>query len=185
MRPLGRRLGFWVWPLLCRFGQNRSRSRRGGKVGISRLWRDFQGSVGAGGNLLLVFAGFHAPAFSTALFGCRADQLFSRTGYSAPLREGRSGSRRFHPGVRGSLPCFPPGVLRNRVLSICHHRSPIATVLSLSTTRSVCTVKIQFRSRPAGAPKCRPFLRRRHAELAVEFPDVLLPQKGIGALHAW
>ena len=43
------------------------RSRRGGKVGISRLWRDFQGSVGAGGNLLLVFAGFHAPAFSTAL----------------------------------------------------------------------------------------------------------------------
>ena len=41
--------------------------RRGGKVGISRLLRDFQGSVGAGGNLLLVFTGFHAPVFSTAL----------------------------------------------------------------------------------------------------------------------
>ena len=33
--------------------------------------------MGAGENLLSVFAGFLAPAFSTALFGCRADQLFS------------------------------------------------------------------------------------------------------------
>src|ERR1035441_4015504 len=45
--------------------------------------RDFQGSVEAGGNLLLVFAGFHAPAFSTALLGCRADQLFSRGAIAA------------------------------------------------------------------------------------------------------
>jgi hypothetical protein len=45
--------------------------RRGGKVEITRCRRDFQGSVGAGGNLLLVFAGFHAPAFPTALFGVR------------------------------------------------------------------------------------------------------------------
>ena len=36
-------------------------------MGISRSWRDSQGSVGAGENLLLVFAGFHAPVFSTAL----------------------------------------------------------------------------------------------------------------------
>jgi hypothetical protein len=41
--------------------------RRSGKVGISRFVRDFQGSVGAAGNLLLVFAGFQAPVFSTAL----------------------------------------------------------------------------------------------------------------------
>ena len=41
---------------------------------------------------------------------------------------------------------LPAKVLRNRVLSICHDRSRMATVLSLSTTRSVCTVKIQFRS---------------------------------------
>jgi hypothetical protein len=40
----------------------------------------------------------------------------------------------------------PASELRNRVLSICHSRSPIATVLSLATTRSVCTVKIQSRS---------------------------------------
>src|SRR5664280_2672955 len=78
MRPLGRRLVGFGFGFCFGFGQNRSRSRRGGKVGISRLRRDFQGSVGAGENLLLVFAGFHAPAFSTALFGRRADQLFSR-----------------------------------------------------------------------------------------------------------
>src|ERR1035441_5481601 len=78
MRPLGRRLVGFGFGLCFGFGQNRSRSRRGGKVGISRLRRDFQGSVGAGENLLLVFAGFQAPAFSTALFGRRADQLFSR-----------------------------------------------------------------------------------------------------------
>ena len=41
--------------------------RRGGKVGISRVMRDFQGAVGTGGNLLLVFAGFHSSVFSTAL----------------------------------------------------------------------------------------------------------------------
>jgi len=41
---------------------------------------------------------------------------------------------------------LPARLLRNRVLSICHHRSLTATVLSFSTTRSVCTVKIQFRS---------------------------------------
>jgi hypothetical protein len=40
----------------------------------------------------------------------------------------------------------PASELRNRVLSIRHSRSPIATVLSLATTRSVCAVKIQSRS---------------------------------------
>src|SRR5205085_7495676 len=73
----GRR--FWGFGLCFCFGfrQGRSSSRRGGKVGISRFWRDSQGSVGAGGNLLLVFAGFHAPVFSTALFLRREVQLFS------------------------------------------------------------------------------------------------------------
>ena len=40
-------------------------------MGIARFVRDSQGRVGSGGNLLLVFAGFHAPTFSTALlFAC-------------------------------------------------------------------------------------------------------------------
>src|ERR1700704_1093134 len=77
MRPLGRRLLGFGFGLCFSFRQNRSRCRRGGKVGISRLRRDFQGSVGAGENLFLVFAGFHAPAFSTALLRCRTDQFFS------------------------------------------------------------------------------------------------------------
>ena len=51
---------------------------RGGKVGISRRLRDFQGSVGSGGNPLLVFTGFHAPVFSTASWFGRADELRSR-----------------------------------------------------------------------------------------------------------
>jgi hypothetical protein len=36
-------------------------------VGIPPGLRDFQGTVGTGENLLLVFHGFHGPAFSTAL----------------------------------------------------------------------------------------------------------------------
>src|SRR5690242_3802107 len=76
MRPLGRRLVGFGFGFCFGFGQNRSRSRRGGKVGISRLWRDSQGSVGAGGNLLLVFAGFHAPAFSTALRRSGRPEIF-------------------------------------------------------------------------------------------------------------
>src|SRR5712692_4611764 len=73
MRPLGGLgVGFGLWS--C---DDRTRRRRGGKVEISRLVRDFQGSVGAGENLLLVFAGFHAPAFSTALFRVCWDQLVS------------------------------------------------------------------------------------------------------------
>src|ERR1700692_1215487 len=55
--------------LLPDFGFRKRSRRRGGKVGISRGGRDFQGTVGAVGNLVLFFHGFHGPAFSTALFG--------------------------------------------------------------------------------------------------------------------
>src|ERR1035438_10824979 len=36
--------------------------------------------------------------------------------------------------------------------------------------------------RPARASKCRAFLLRSYLELAVKLPDVLLPEKSIGAL---
>jgi hypothetical protein len=39
----------------------------GGNVGISRVLRDFQGTVGSVGNLLPVFHAFHGPGISTAL----------------------------------------------------------------------------------------------------------------------
>src|SRR5580658_7017375 len=61
---------FWVLggaSRLLRF-ETTNRRRRGGKVGIGRCGPDSQGSGGTGGNLGLVFAGFPAPAFSTALF---------------------------------------------------------------------------------------------------------------------
>src|SRR5690349_11068764 len=82
MRPLGRLLvvGFGRCFCLSRFlGDDSRPRRRGGKVGISRFSRDFQGSVGAGGNLLLVFTGFHTPAFSTALFWTWVEQRRSLT----------------------------------------------------------------------------------------------------------
>src|SRR4029077_12786911 len=156
MRPLGRRLvGFW-FGLCFGFAQNRSRSRRGGKVGISRFGRDFQGSVGAGGNLLLVFAGPHAPAFSTALFGGFADQLFARAAITAHHVRPVADRDGFIQVFRIVI-VLPAKLWRNRVLSICHHRSLMATVLSFSTTRSVCTVKIQFRSLPLVRRNAVPF----------------------------
>src|SRR5262249_51709105 len=66
MRPSGRLLLGFVFDF-CLSRDRSHRCRRGGKVEISRLLRDFQGSVGAGENLFSVFAGFHAPVFSMAL----------------------------------------------------------------------------------------------------------------------
>lgn len=40
-----------------------------GKVGISPGLRDFQGTVGGVGSLLLAFHAFHGPVISTAVFG--------------------------------------------------------------------------------------------------------------------
>ena len=45
----------------------RGASLGGGNVEISRCLRDFQGTVGRGGNLGLVFHSFHGPGISTAL----------------------------------------------------------------------------------------------------------------------
>src|SRR6266849_1754001 len=136
MRPLGRRLvGFW-FGLCFGFAQNRSRSRRGGKVGISRFGRDFQGSVGAGGNLLLVFAGSHAPAFSTALFGGFADQLFARAAITAhhvrPVADRDGFIQVFMDRYRASRQavaesCFidlPPPVLDGHRVVFFHHSLP-------------------------------------------------------------
>jgi hypothetical protein len=39
----------------------------GGNVGISRFLRDFQGTVGRAGKLLLLFRAFHGPIISTNL----------------------------------------------------------------------------------------------------------------------
>src|SRR6266436_1001471 len=182
MRPLGRRLvGFW-FGLCFGFAQNRSRSRRGGKVGISRFGRDFQGSVGVGGNLLLVFAGSHAPAFSTALFGGFADQLFARAAITAhhvrPVADRDGFIQVFMDRYRASCQavaesCFidlPPPVLDGHRVVFFHH-----------SLRLYSENPVQIA--PAGPPKRRTFFRRRHTELGVKLPDVPLPQKGIGALR--
>ena len=181
MRPFRPPPWFWVWPLLFR-RENRSRSRRGGKVGISRFGRDFQGSVGAGENLLLVFHGFHAPAFSTALGVAFTDQRHSLT-VEPPHHVGAVTDRnrliqvlmdRYRaPGQSATEPGLfnlPAAVRnRNRVVLVNHslrlHREDPVQVA------------------PAGAPKCGTLLHRRYLELAVKLRDVLLSQKRIGALY--
>src|SRR5674476_679816 len=182
MRPLGRRLVGFGFGLCFGLAQNRSRSRRGGKVGILRFLRDFQGSVGAGGNLLLVFAGFHAPAFSTALFGCRADQLFSGgaiTSYDVRAEADRDGSVQVlvdhyraprQAIAKSGLVDLPPAVSDGHGVVLFHH------ALRLYREDPVQVA-------PTGAPERRAFLRSHHLELAVELPDVPLPQKGVGAFH--
>src|ERR1019366_389423 len=182
MRPLGRRLVGFGFGLCFGFGQNRSRSRRGGKVGISRLRRDFQGSVGASGNLLLVFTGFHAPAFSTALFGRRADQFFSRAAvasYHVRAIADRDGSIQvFADRYRASrqavaescLVDLPPAVSDGHGVVLFHH------ALRLYREDPVQVA-------PTGAPKRGALFHGGHTEPSVELGDVLLSQKGIGALH--
>src|ERR1700685_2497526 len=173
MRPLGRRLWGFGFGLCFGLWQNRSRSRRGGKVGISRLWRDFQGSVGAGGNLLLVFAGLHAPAFSTALL-CRGRAEFLTVAvelshYVRPVTDRHRLVEVFvygdgASGQAGAKSCFfdlPPPVLDSNRVVLFHHP------LSL-----YCENPVQLA--PAGSPKRRAFFCRRHAELRVELPDVPL-----------
>jgi len=64
-RPRSGRLPFCF--LFCLIKGN-SR-RRSGNVGIRRRLPDSQGCVETRGNLHLVFARFHTPAISTALFG--------------------------------------------------------------------------------------------------------------------
>jgi len=49
-----------------------------------------------------------APRFASAALWVSRCPVFLPWGYDAPPREDRSGSTRLHPGVRGSLQCFPP-----------------------------------------------------------------------------
>src|SRR5438309_4645312 len=71
----------------------------------------------------------------------------------------------------------PANVLRKRDFSICHTRSPMATVLSLATIRSVCTVNTQSRSDRLVRPEGAPFLFGLHRELAVEYIDIAFAQE--------
>ena len=151
-------------------------------MGISRFGRDFQGSGGAGGNLLLVFTGFHAPAFSTALFWFRADPLCSLA-VKAPYHVRAEADRDrlvqvFMDRDRTSGQCVTkprfvdlPQPVSDRYRVVLGHHA-----LGLHSEDPV-----QVRS--ARAPKCRAFRLRRYPELAVKLPDVLFPQKDIGALR--
>src|SRR5271165_5627483 len=108
MRPLGRRLGFG-FGLCFSLGENRSRSRRGGKVGISRFGRDFQGSVGAGENLSLVFHGFHAPALPPRLgLLSRINFTPSRSNHTPRSSEFPASSSPAPPASGGAFPPSPP-----------------------------------------------------------------------------
>src|SRR3954447_17069457 len=77
----------------------------------------------------------------------------------------------------------PASELRNRHFPNCQLRSPTATVLSLLTTRSVCTVNTQSRSLRAVRRKRRAFLGRHHGEPLVELGYIAICQKSVRALQ--
>ena len=173
-RPSGRRFAGFGFGLRCSLRKNGSRSRRGGKGGISRLWRDFQGSVGAGENLPLVFAGFHAPAFSTALFAFRFDQRCPRAAIPPHDVRAEADGDCFIQMLVDRHRAACQAVAESRLLDL-----PRATpdrdrvVLLYDPLRLYAEDPVQVA--PAGPPKRRPFRRRRHAELAVELRDVAFP----------
>jgi len=130
----------------------------------------------------LVFAGFHAPAFSTALFSAGADQFFfpvietsdymgteaDRDRLIQVLVDGHRAPGEGIPEPR--LVDLPePAPHRNRVIfghdSLRLHREDPVQVA------------------PAGASKRGALFLRRYRELIVELPDILLPQEGVGSLH--
>ena len=151
MRPLGRCFGGFGFGLCSSFGQNRSRSRRGGKVEIARFVRDFQGSVGAGENLLLVFPGFHAPAFSTALLGYPADQLFARAAIASHYVRAVADRNRFVQVFVDGDCATRQRAAEARLLDLPHSVADRDRVV-LATIRSVCIVNTQSRS---GRPERR------------------------------
>ena len=107
-------------------------SKRGGKSGKVRL---------------LTFPRFPRRVISTAwraLFFCDRQRLALRRVVGDPV--GTVDDR--HSPVQVLTDGHPAtaSVPRQGVRSICHTRFSSLTVLSLATTRSVCIVKIQFRS---------------------------------------
>ena len=110
--------------------------------------------MGDGGNLLLVFAGFQAPAFSTTL-RFAVFRVRRRCGSDPPRASVAQGDRTIQVLVNGD------GAARqgvpNRLLSSCHDRAAIATVLSFATTRSVWIVNTQSKSVRLQRRKAVPF----------------------------
>jgi hypothetical protein len=157
--------------------ENRNRGRRGGKVGIAC---DSQGSVGTGGNLLLVFAGSPAPAFSTALFFvAHGFSLGSESShYVWPKADGYSSIQVFMNCDRSARQRMPearlpnlPGPLGDRHRIVFRHYP-----LGLDREDPV-------EIRTAGPAKCRAFLLRRHRELRIEAGYVVVPQELISTFH--
>src|SRR5450759_616509 len=135
-----------------------------------------------GGSLLLVFAGFHAPAFSTSLFRCRADQLFSLAAiaphYVRSVTDRHGFIQMFVDRYRTSRQRVAESCFADlpRTVPDCHRVVLFHYALSLHSEDPVQVA-------PPCPPKCRAFLRRRYAELVVELPDVPLPEKSIGTLR--
>jgi len=95
---------------------------------------------------------FHAARFFFAA-GCNAFPWASnRPTVCGPQRIDTFPSR-----CSWMVTVMPASVFRKRLLFSCQLRSPIATVLSLATTRSLCTVKIQSRSVPPVRRNAVPF----------------------------
>ena len=139
-------------------------------------FRDFQGAVGTGENLLLVFNGFHGPAFSTALrlfadgpAGSRvaAEHVRSIPDRHRPIQMLMNGHRT--AGQRTAEPALlqlPVPVCNRDHIVLGHHAFGL-----------YAEDPVQIRTRRA--PERCSFLRRRHGELLIEGREVTLAQKCI------
>src|SRR5665213_271606 len=159
----------------------RNRGWRSGKVGISRGWRDFQGSVGSGENLPLVFAGFHNSAFSTALGGfCfpssavaveASHHMRAITNRDTTIQMFMNGDRAAGQRMPESGLVYLPGPGANSDRVVFRHHA-----LGLNREHPI-------QIRPAATAEGRSLFLCRYLELGIELRDVTIRQKTVRLLY--
>ena len=143
-------------------------------MGIPPLLRDFQGRVEAGENLLLVFAGFHAPAFSTALAVARLrprlTQLIESAHHVGAVADRDLPIQVFMDGYRASCQRAPKSCFADLSAAISDGYGIVLGHRPLSLHR-----EDPLQIRPATATKSGSLLCRGNREFLVELTDVPLP----------
>ena len=132
-------------------------------------WGDFQGAVGAVGNLTLVFQGFHGTVFSTA-FGIAADHVRTVTNRNRIVQMLVNGHGLARQGVApATLVNLPPAILDGHRVVFAHDTFGLngEDPIQIAAT---------------GAAKGGSFPGRLDSELVVELGDVAFAQKPVGLL---
>jgi hypothetical protein len=128
----------------------------------------------------LVFAGFHAPAFSTAFFGLAScGSICLKTSHDVwPEANGYGSIQMFVDDNRATRQGVPETGLAQLPRSVCDRDGIVFAHHSFRLNRED---PVQVRS--AGTAKSRSFLFSRLRKLLVEPGDVAGPQKRVGRFH--